>query len=101
MDSLAIPQHPVSTTDKPFSSLALSAPILGIIEKIGFQNPTPTQAELIPLALEGKDIIRLAQTASGKTAAFALPLAGRLTHARSPRPRSLSPTRETALPTKA
>ena len=49
MDSLAIPQHPVSTTDKPFSSLGLSDPILGIIQKIGFQNPTPIQAAVIPL----------------------------------------------------
>src|SRR5438067_1414622 len=101
MDSLAIPQHPVSTTDKPFSSLGLSAPILGIIEKIGFQNPTPIQAEVIPLALEGKDIIGLAQTGSGKTAAFSLPLAERLTHGRGVRGLILSPTREIALQTKA
>src|SRR2546430_11535062 len=101
MDSLAIPQHPVSTTDKPFSSLGLSAPILGIIEKIGCQNPTPIQAEVIPLALEGKDIIGLAQTGSGKTAAFSLPLADRLTHGRGVRGLILSPTREIALQTKA
>src|SRR5947199_4170380 len=101
MDSLAIPQHPVSTTDKPFSSLGLSAPILGIIEKIGFQNPTPIQAEVIPLALQGKDIIGLAQTGSGKTAAFSLPLAERLTHGRGVRGLILSPTREIALQTKA
>src|SRR5436305_12935463 len=101
MDSLAIPQHPVSTTDKPFASPGLSAPILGIIEKIGFQNPTPIQAEVIPLALEGKDIIGLAQTGSGKTAAFALPLAERLTHGRGVRGLILSPTREIALQTKA
>ena len=78
MVSLAIPQHPVSTTDKPFSSLGLSDAILGIIAKIGFQNPTPIQAAVIPLALEGKDIIGLAQTGSGKTAAFALPLLQKL-----------------------
>src|SRR4030081_2832155 len=101
MDSYAIPQHPVSTTDKPFSSLGLSAPILGIIEKIGFQNPTPIQAEVIPLALEGKDIIGLAQTGSGKTAAFALPLAERMTHGRGVRGLILSPTREIALQTRA
>lgn len=101
MDFLAIPQHPVSTTDKPFSSLGLSAPILGIIEKIGFQNPTPIQAEVIPIALKGKDIIGLAQTGSGKTAAFSLPLAERLTHGRGVRGLILSPTREIALQTKA
>ena len=101
MVSLAIPQHPVSTTDKNFSSLGLSTPILGIIEKIGFQNPTPIQAEVIPLALEGKDIIGLAQTGSGKTAAFSLPLADWLTHGRGVRGLILSPTREIALQTKA
>ena len=85
MFSGAIPQHPVSTTDKPFSSLGLSAPILDIVTKIGFQNPTPIQAAVIPLALEGRDIIGLAQTGSGKTAAFCLPLAERLTHGRGVR----------------
>src|SRR5258707_227084 len=101
MFSGAIPQHPVSTTDKPFSSLGLSTPILDIITKIGFQNPTPIQAAAIPLALEGRDVIGLAQTGSGKTAAFALPLAERLTHGRGVRGLILSPTREIALQTKA
>src|SRR6266849_798869 len=100
MVSLAIPQHPVSTTDKPFSSLGLSTPILDIITKIGFQNPTPIQAAAIPLALEGRDVIGLAQTGSGKTAAFSLPLAERLTHGRGVRGLILSPTREIALQTK-
>src|SRR5882757_5678369 len=100
MFSGAIPQHPVSTTDKPFSSLGLSAPILDIVTKIGFQNPTPIQAAVIPLALEGSDIIGLAQTGSGKTAAFCLPLAERLTHGRGVRGLILSPTREIALQTK-
>src|SRR5437763_9277538 len=99
MFSRAIPQHPVSTTDKPFSSLGLSAPILDIVTKIGFQNPTPIQAAVIPLALEGRDIIGLAQTGSGKTAAFCLPLAERLTHGRGVRGLILSPTREIALQT--
>src|SRR6059058_3716825 len=101
MVSLAIPQHPVSTTDKPFSSLGLSAPILDIINKIGFQNPTAIQAQAIPLALAGNDVIGLAQTGSGKTAAFCLPLAERLTHGRGVRGLILSPTREIALQTKA
>src|SRR5258706_5683896 len=101
MFSRAIPQHPVSTTDKPFSSLGLSTPILDIIAKIGFQNPTPIQAAAIPLALEGRDVIGLAQTGSGKTAAFSLPLAERLTHGRGVRGLILSPTREIALQTQA
>ncbi|HEX9163581.1 MAG TPA: DEAD/DEAH box helicase, partial [Thermoanaerobaculia bacterium] len=101
MTSFAIPQHPVKTTDKTFAELGLSAAILGVLRKIGFQNPTPIQAAVIPLALAGRDLIGLAQTGSGKTAAFALPLAERLTHGRGVRGLILSPTREIALQTKA
>src|SRR6266850_6868104 len=98
---VAIPQHPVSTTDKPFDSLGLSAAVLGVVREIGFEHPTPIQAEVIPVALTGKDVIGLAQTGSGKTAAFVLPLAERLTHGRGVRGLILSPTREIALQTKA
>ncbi|MEP7013646.1 MAG: DEAD/DEAH box helicase [Acidobacteriota bacterium] len=101
MQSFAIPQHPVATTDKPFSSLGLSPPILKIIEQIGFQYPTPIQSEVIPLALAGRDLIGLAATGSGKTAAFSLPLAERLSHGKGLRGLILSPTRELALQTKA
>ncbi|HEY6136859.1 MAG TPA: DEAD/DEAH box helicase [Thermoanaerobaculia bacterium] len=97
----AIPQHPVETTDKDFESLGLSAAIVGVVKNIGFENPTPIQAAVIPVALEGHDLIGLAQTGSGKTAAFALPLAERLVHGRGVRGLILSPTREIALQTKA
>ena len=97
----AIPQHPVETTDKNFNELGLSDAIVGVISAIGFQNPTPIQAAVIPTALEGRDLIGLAQTGSGKTAAFALPIAERLTHGRGVRGLILSPTREIALQTKA
>ena len=96
-----IPQHPVETTDKDFKQLGLSDAIVGVVEDIGFKNPTPIQAAVIPTALEGKDLIGLAQTGSGKTAAFALPIAERLTHGRGVRGLILSPTREIALQTKA
>ena len=99
--SVAIPQHPVSTTDKPFDSLGLSADVLDVVRKIGFEHPTPIQAAVIPVALSGRDVIGLAQTGSGKTAAFVLPLAERLTHGRGVRGLILSPTREIALQTKA
>ncbi len=101
MQSFAIPQHPVETTDTPFASLGLSAPILEIVRKIGFVNPTPIQAAIIPTALAGRDLIGLAATGSGKTAAFCLPLAERLTHGQGARGLILSPTREIALQTKA
>ena len=97
----AIPQHPVETTDKSFHELGLSEAIVGVVTKIGFEHPTPIQAAVIPVALTGKDVIGLAQTGSGKTAAFVLPLAERLTHGRGVRGLILSPTREIALQTKA
>ncbi len=97
----AIPQHTVDTTDKSFTALGLSPPILDALAEIGFVHPTPIQAEVIPLALSGRDVIGLAQTGSGKTAAFALPLAQRLWHGRGVRGLILSPTREIALQTQA
>ncbi len=97
----AIPQHPVATTHEDFSSLGLSEPILRSVARIGFTHPTPIQAAVIPAALTGRDIIGLAQTGSGKTAAFCLPLAERLTHGRGVRGLILSPTREIALQTQA
>jgi len=101
MFTVAIPQHPVETTDQSFSALGLSPEINETIEKIGFVHPTPIQAAVIPIALQGRDVIGLAQTGSGKTAAFALPLADRLVHGRGVRGLILSPTREIALQTKA
>src|ERR1044072_624774 len=101
MSTFAIPQHPVSTTEKPFDSLGLSAAVLDVVRRIGFQHPTPIQAEVIPVALSARDVIGRAQTGAGKTAAFVLPLAERLTHGRGVRGLILSPTREIALQTKA
>jgi ATP-dependent RNA helicase RhlE len=97
----AIPQHPVETTDQTFSALGLSPEILSTIGQIGFVHPTPIQAAVIPTALEGRDVIGLAQTGSGKTAAFVLPMAEKLVHGRGVRGLILSPTREIALQTKA
>jgi superfamily II DNA/RNA helicase len=96
-----IPQHPVPTTDQTFDTIGLSPAIVDVVRKFGFVHPTPIQAAVIPLALKGVDVIGLAQTGSGKTAAFVLPLAERLTHGRGVRGLILSPTREIALQTKA
>jgi ATP-dependent RNA helicase RhlE len=101
MQTVAIPQHPVQTTDQTFTALGLSEPILRRVQEIGFLHPTPIQAAVIPAALAGRDLIGLAETGSGKTAAFALPLADRLTHGQGVRGLILSPTREIALQTKA
>jgi len=96
-----IPQHPVATTDKSFSELGLSKTIVDAITRVGFEHPTPIQAAVIPPALEGRDVIGLAQTGSGKTAAFVLPIAEKLTHGEGIRALILAPTREIALQTKA
>jgi len=97
----ALPQHPVDTVDQTFESLGLSAPILECIRHVGFEHPTAIQAEVIPPALAGRDLIGLAETGSGKTAAFVLPIAERLTHGRGIRGLIICPTREIALQTKA
>lgn len=97
----AIAQHPVETTDVPFDDLGLSPEILETINELGFKHPTPIQAQVIPTALQGRDVIGLAETGSGKTAAFVLPLAERLTHGSGIRGLILCPTREIALQTQA
>jgi len=93
---------------KKWEELGLSPSILWAIHQLGFKHPTPIQAQVIPAALQGQDIIGLAETGSGKTAAFAIPIASRLTHRRETSGRShapsgliLCPTREIALQTKA
>ena len=101
MQSIAIPQHPVQTTDKKFDSLGLTEAILRSVGRVGFEHPTPIQAEVIPIALSGRDLIGLAETGSGKTAAFCLPVAQRLHHGRGTRALIISPTREIALQTEA
>ena len=84
-----------------FSQLGLSPELLQATRRIGFEIPTPIQQEVIPLALTGGDLIATAETGSGKTAAFLLPLIQRLREGPSGRTRALilSPTREIALQT--
>jgi ATP-dependent RNA helicase RhlE len=94
-------QHPVETTAESFETLGLDKGILKSIKGVGFEHPTPIQAAVIPPALEGKDVIGLAQTGSGKTAAFVIPIASRLMHGKGLRGLIVCPTREIALQTKA
>jgi ATP-dependent RNA helicase RhlE len=78
-----------------FAALGVSAELLRAVEAAGYDTPTPIQAQAIPLALEGRDIIGLAQTGTGKTAAFTLPIVQRLLHGPSrTRALILTPTRE-------
>lgn len=85
-----------------FSTLGLSQPILDSIKDLGYDTPTPIQAEAIPLAVKGKSLIAAAQTGSGKTATFVLPILEKLASGetlRKKRARALilTPTRELAI----
>lgn len=81
-----------------FSELALNDSILSALEGMGFKNPTPIQAAAIPHLLEGKDALGKAQTGTGKTAAFSLPLLNKLNlEQRKPQAIVLAPTRELAI----
>ena len=62
----------------PFSELGLPDHLLSAVEALGFERPSPIQAAAIPPALEGKDLVGLSETGSGKTAAFALPALAKL-----------------------
>lgn len=81
-----------------FNDFGLSEPILQAIEKSGYDKPTPIQEKTLPLILERKDVIGLAQTGSGKTAACAIPICDRVnTENRSIQALIVVPTRELAL----
>jgi ATP-dependent RNA helicase DeaD len=81
-----------------FAELGLPEALLAAVTNAGFESPTPIQARAIPLLLEGKDIIGQAQTGTGKTAAFALPLLARIdVNASGTQALVLVPTRELAI----
>jgi len=81
----------------PFSTLGLSSEVLEGVHAAGYVTPTPIQLRGIPLVMAGRDIIGSAQTGTGKTAAFALPILTKLDrHAPGPRALILEPTRELA-----
>jgi len=81
-----------------FAGLNLAAPVLRAIEELGYEQPFPIQSRCIPHLLAGRDLIGIAQTGTGKTAAFALPLLSRLDLATAkPQVLVLAPTRELAI----
>ena len=83
-----------------FSNLGLSSKVLSAVEAAGFETPTPIQEKAIPSAVTGRDVLGIAQTGTGKTASFVLPMLTRLergrARARMPRSLILEPTRELA-----
>jgi ATP-dependent RNA helicase DeaD len=81
-----------------FEQLSLAQPILQALREIGYEAPSPIQAESIPRLLEGRDLLGQAQTGTGKTAAFAIPILSRIDLSkRVPQALVLAPTRELAI----
>lgn len=83
-----------------FTDLGLNPKVLKAVIDVGYETPTPIQAEAIPFALQGRDVLGIAQTGTGKTASFTLPMVHKLARgrarARMPRSLVLCPTRELA-----
>jgi len=81
-----------------FRDLGIIEPLLKALKEVGYETPSPIQAQTIPFILEGKDVLGQAQTGTGKTAAFALPILSRIDlKQRDPQVLVLAPTRELAI----
>ena len=61
-----------------FNGFGLAEPLVKALAKLGYAKPTPIQAQAIPALMQGRDLVGIAQTGTGKTAAFALPILNRL-----------------------
>ena len=86
-------EHPDS-----FDDFGIDDRVRAALDEVGYESPSPIQAATIPPLMEGRDVVGLAQTGTGKTAAFAIPILSRLdTSARKPQALVLAPTRELAL----
>ena len=102
--TIAAPPFPQSTRVTPespvpgFNELGLSEPVLTALAAVGYESPSPIQAQTIPVLLAGADVLGQAQTGTGKTAAFALPILSRIdVEQRAPQALVLVPTRELAI----
>ena len=81
-----------------FADLGLSAPVMAAVTAVGYESPSPIQAATIPAMLAGRDVLGTAQTGTGKTAAFALPVLSNISlNAERPQALVLAPTRELAI----
>ncbi len=90
--------QPATAGENTFRTLGLNDSLVRAVENSGYHTPTPIQAETIPLILAGRDVLGQAQTGTGKTAAFALPVLQRINLAeRRPQVLVLTPTRELAI----
>ncbi len=89
---------PVEEVGPAFEDLGLGGPLLKALKDVGYEEPTPIQVRTIPVLLEGRDVIAQAQTGSGKTAAFGLPIIEAIDpRVRAPQALILCPTRELAI----
>ncbi len=87
-----------SSNNVDFKDLSLSSDVLQALEEIGYEKPSPIQASMIPHVLDGRDVIGQAQTGTGKTAAFALPILSNInTRSKETQVLVLAPTRELAI----
>ena len=93
--------EPAAEPEKPengFEKLGLPDEVVEAVKRVGFEQPSPIQAQTIPLLMDGRDVVGLAQTGTGKTAAFALPVLSQIDpEKRYPQALVLAPTRELAL----
>ena len=81
-----------------FRELNLIPPVLKVLDEVGYESPTPIQAQIIPFVLDGRDVLGQAQTGTGKTAAFALPILSKIDlDQHDPQVLVLAPTRELAI----
>ena len=86
------------SNDLSFNDLSLSSPIVKALKNVGYESPSPIQAKIIPFVMDGRDVIGQAQTGTGKTAAFALPLLSKINlRLKTPQILVLTPTRELAI----
>ena len=89
---------PDADTTPSFEELGITGPVLAAIRDLGYETPSPIQVATIPPLLAGRDVVGQAQTGTGKTAAFALPILEHLDmNQKSPQALVLAPTRELAL----
>ncbi len=87
-----------TTATLSFRDLSLIEPVLAALDQVGYETPSPIQAEIIPYIMAGRDVLGQAQTGTGKTAAFALPLLSRIDlNVPHPQVLVLAPTRELAI----
>ena len=87
-----------NTINLDFNGYGLAEPILKAVRELGYESPSPIQDQAIPLLLNGQDLVGQAQTGTGKTAAFALPLLSRINlKIKNPQVLVLTPTRELAI----